>query len=94
MTSTATPGPNGSGGGQGASGPTYEVNIEGRTYDWHESAITPMQIRQLGGLPADQPVIEINFKDNTEHTLREDEVVELKPGHGFGRKVGFKRGDQ
>jgi len=72
--------------------PTYEINIEGRLHDWNKPTITPAQIRQLGDLPDDQPVIEINFRDNTEHTLPEEEPVEVKPGHGFGKKIGFKRG--
>lgn len=45
-------------------------------------------------MSADQPVIEVNFRDNTERTLAEGEVVEVRPGHGFGKKVGFKRGDR
>ncbi|GAA1646529.1 multiubiquitin domain-containing protein [Catellatospora bangladeshensis] len=77
-----------------AGGPTFELNIEGRIYEWHEPTITPTQVRQLAGLPADQAVIEIDFRENTERTLGEGEVVELKPGRGFGKKVGFKRGDR
>jgi hypothetical protein len=50
------------------------------------------QIRDLGGLPADQPVLEINLDDNTERTLGECEVVELKPGRAFCKKVRYKRG--
>lgn len=37
-------------------------------------------------------MIEINLEDNTERTLDEREVVELKPGHGFAKKVRYKRG--
>lgn len=74
-------------------GKTYEVNIEGDLHDWDHPTISVPQIRELGGLPADQPVIEIDFQHNTERTLGEAEVVELKPGQGFGKKVGFKRGD-
>lgn len=74
--------------------PNFEINIEGHTYDWDQPTITVPQIRGLGGLPTDQPVIEINFRDNTERTLPEDEVVTIKPGHGFGKKIGFKRGDR
>jgi hypothetical protein len=77
-----------------AGAPTYEINIEGRLYTWNESIITPAQVRQLGGLPNDQAVIEIDFHDNTERTLSEGEIVEVKPGKGFGKKVGFWRGDQ
>lgn len=34
----------------------------------------------------------MNLEDNTERTLAEDEVVTLKPGHGFAKKVKFQRG--
>jgi predicted molibdopterin-dependent oxidoreductase YjgC len=94
VTTTATHNPPGAEGDRAAEGPTFEINIEGRVYEWHERTITTAQIRELGGLPADQPVIEINFQDNTERTLAEGDVVEVKPGHGFGKKIGFKRGDR
>jgi Multiubiquitin len=70
----------------------YEVNIEGVVRPWDEPTITVPEIRELGGLPGGQPVLEVNLRDNTERTLAEDEIVELKPGHGFAKKVGFKRG--
>lgn len=94
MTTTATHNRPGADGDRAAGGPTFEINIEGRVYEWHERTITPAQIREIGGLPTDQPVIEINFQDNTERTLAEGDVVEVKPGHGFGKKIGFKRGDR
>lgn len=74
-------------------GPKYEIDIEGTKYPWNEDTITSAQIRELGDLPADQPVIEVDLKTNEERTLAEDEVVEVKPGKGFGKKVTFKRGD-
>jgi hypothetical protein len=70
----------------------YQIDIEGTTYDWEEDTITVAQIRELGGLPADVPVIEVDFKDNSEDELAEDAVVTLKPGQGFAKKIGFKRG--
>lgn len=70
----------------------FEVDIEGTIYDWDQETITVPQLRQLGGLPADTPVVEIDLKENTEHELAEDAVVELKPGQGFAKKVRFKRG--
>lgn len=70
----------------------YEVNIEGNLYPWESPTITVPQIRELGGLPSDQPVIEVDLKDNSERTLQEMEVVEIKPGKGFGKKVKFQRG--
>lgn len=73
-------------------GPKYFVNIEGEEHPWDRPTITVSDIRLLGRLPADQPVIEINLEDNTERTLGESEVVELKPGRAFAKKVRYKRG--
>lgn len=73
-------------------GPKFFVNIEGEEYPWDRPTITVLEIRLVGRLPADQPVIEINLEDNTERTLSECEVVELKPGHAFAKKVRYKRG--
>lgn len=71
----------------------FQVNIEGAVYDWNRDTITVPEIRELGHLPSNTPVIEVDLKENTEITLAESTIVELKPGKGFGKKVGFKRGD-
>jgi hypothetical protein len=73
-------------------GPKYFVDIEGIDYPWDRSTISVPEIRELGDLDPTQPVIEVNLKDNSERTLAEDEIVEIKPGRGFARKVRFKRG--
>jgi hypothetical protein len=70
----------------------YDVNIEGQVHPWEQDTITVSQLRQLTGYPADQQMIEVDLKDNTETILSEDSVVELKPGKGFAKKVEFKRG--
>jgi hypothetical protein len=75
-----------------ASGQKYVVNVEGVDHDWPSPAITTAQIRELGGFAAADPVIEVDLRDNSERTLAEDEVVEIKPGIGFGKKIKFKRG--
>jgi len=75
-----------------AKGPNYLINIEGTEHPWDKDTITVPEIRELGSLPATDPVIEVDLKDNTERTLTEDEVVEIKPGKGFGKKVKFQRG--
>ena len=77
---------------QGEKHPKYEVNIEGEIHPWDKATITVPEIRTLGGLPADQQVIEVDLKDNSERVLPEDAVIELKPGQGFGKMVRFKRG--
>jgi len=77
---------------QPSPGPKYFVNIEGTEHPWDRGTITPADIRTLGGLPANEPVIEIDLEDNSERQLAEGEPVELKPGRGFARKIRFKRG--
>lgn len=72
-------------------GPKYYLDIEGREYPWNEDTISVPQIRELGNLPANLPVIEID-PDNNERTLAENEVIILKPGHRYGKKVRYKRG--
>lgn len=70
----------------------YAIDIEGTIYPWNEATITVPQIRELGGLPAGVPVLEIDLKTNDERTLPEDAIVQLKPGLGFSKKVEFRRG--
>lgn len=70
----------------------FEIDIEEAIYEWDQETITVPQIRELGGLPTDTPVIEIDLEENTETELTEDAVIELKPGKGFAKKVRFKRG--
>ena len=72
--------------------PKYEINIEGGLHPWEEDTISVPQIRQLAGWDDTQPVVEVELSDNSERTLAEDETVELKPGHGFGKKIKFQRG--
>lgn len=72
--------------------PKFGVDIEGQLFEWDQPTITVPELRDLGGLPADMPVIEVDLKDNTERQLDEDETVELKPGKGFAKTVTFKRG--
>ena len=74
-----------------ATGPQYFVDTEGSIHPWPQSTITTEQIATLGGWSASQGVIEIDA-DNNEITLKPGQVVELKPGHGFAKKVRFKRG--
>src|SRR6266540_2131779 len=76
--------------GKAAAGPRYAIDIEGAIHDWDQATITVSQIRQLGGLPADQAVLMIDLKTNAERTLTEDEVIEVTPGLGFSKKVEFR----
>ena len=79
-------------GSGGAQGPKYWVDIEGTEYPWDKDSITAAEIRTLAGFDPGQQIIEVDLDSNTEVTLKEGEPVALKPGHGFGKKVKFKRG--
>jgi hypothetical protein len=72
-------------------GPKYVLDIEGTLHDWDEDTITTEQIASLGGWDPAVGVIEID-KDNNERTLQPNEVVQLKPGLGFAKKIKWKRG--
>jgi hypothetical protein len=73
-------------------GKKFFVNLEGAKHPWDTETIRVPQIRELGGWDTSLPVVEVNLEDNTERTLAEDELVTLKPGHGFAKKVKFQRG--
>jgi hypothetical protein len=72
-------------------GPKFTLDIEGVLTPWDEDTITTEQIAALGGWDVSLGVLLID-KDNNERTLRPGEVVELKPGMGFSKKVRFRRG--
>lgn len=72
-------------------GPKYFLDIEGTKVEWDEPVITTEQIIDLGGWESSQGAILID-QDNNERTLAPEEVIELKPGMGFSKKVRFKRG--
>lgn len=73
-------------------GPKYFVDLEGVERPWDREVITVAEIRALAGWDASQPLVQVNLQDNTERQLAEDEVIELKPGHGFAKKIKFQRG--
>lgn len=76
---------------KGEAGPKYHLDIEGTIHEWDQPTITTEQVIGLGGWHPSQGAIVID-KDNVERTLEPGEVVELKPGMGFAKKVRFKRG--
>jgi len=74
-----------------AQGPKYMLDIEGVLKPWDDDTITTEQIIELGGWDPGLGAIVVD-KDNVERTLQPGEVVEIKPGMGFSKKVHFKRG--
>jgi len=73
-------------------GPKFYLDIEGAQKPWDKDTITTEEVAALGGWDISQGVILIDMKDNSESTLKPGQVVELKPGMGFSKKVKFKRG--
>lgn len=69
----------------------FLLDIEGVLTPWDQPTITTEEVAALGGWEVSQGVILID-KDNNERTLAPQEVVEIKPGQGFSKKVHFKRG--
>lgn len=72
-------------------GPKFTIDIEGTLHPWDKDTITTEEIIRLGGWDSSQGAILID-KDNNEVTLQPGQVIELKPGMGFSKKVRFKRG--
>lgn len=72
-------------------GPKYILNIEGTEVPWDEDTITTEQIAELGGWDVAQGVISVD-QHNNERTLAPGEVIEVRPGMGFGKKHRWKRG--
>ena len=77
---------------EAGNGPKYFLDIEGKVVHWDHETITTEQLAQLGGWAPSQGVIMIDLKENTERTLKAGEVIELKPGLGFSKKIRWKRG--
>ena len=71
--------------------PKYIVNIEGIDHEWNKETITTEEIAVLGGW-INEGVIEID-SNNVERTLTTNEVIHLKPGIGFAKKIRWQRGD-
>jgi hypothetical protein len=72
-------------------GPKYQVDIEGVLKPWDKDTISTEEIISLGGWDPAQGAIMID-KDNNETTLQQGQVIELKPGMGFSKKIKFRRG--
>lgn len=79
-------------GDKNGQGQKFKIDIEGKLYDWDNDTITTEQIIELGGWDPSQGAILIDMKENTETTLQPGQIIELKPGMGFSKKVTFKRG--
>lgn len=73
----------------------YEVLVEGRIHPWDKESIKTAEIRSLGELPTDRPVVQMDLTSGEESTISEDQVhqlVALQEGKGLTKHVNFRRG--
>jgi hypothetical protein len=73
------------------SGKFFTLFIDGKEYHVEKSEMTGAEIMDLGGIPRELGLILI-LEDGTQVQIREDEVVELKPGRRFKKAPRFVRG--
>jgi hypothetical protein len=73
-------------------GPKYILSIESKEIHWPKSTITTEEIAALGNWDASLGVQEVNLVTGEARTLAPGEVVELQPGKGFSKKIGWRRG--
>ena len=71
--------------------PIKNICIEDQLIAWSERTITTEQIAELGGWDVTQGVIEVDA-DQNERTLSPGEIVKLRRGVSYGKKLCFKRG--
>lgn len=73
----------------------YEVLVEGKVYPWDRSSINTSEIRSLGELPKDRPVIQDDLTSGEQKPFGEDQMhqlVALQEGKGLTKHVNFRRG--
>jgi hypothetical protein len=76
-----------------ADGLIQYVNIEGIQHPWARPTITTAEIRNLGNLGFDLPLV-YEDADGSERTLNESEDVKIRPGHRIGRAAKYRRGSR
>ena len=80
-----------SGIGQEVKGKFYTLFIDDKEYHVEKSELTGAEIMDLGGIPYELGLLLI-LEDGTQVQVREDEVIELKPGRRFKKAPRFVRG--
>ena len=80
-----------SGIGQVVEGKFYTLFIDDKEYHVEKSELTGAEIMDLGGIPHELGLLLIE-PDGTQIQVREDEVIDLKPGRRFKKAPRFVRG--
>jgi len=77
--------------GQEVEGKFYTLFIDSKEYHTEKSELTGKEIMDMGGIPYELGLLLIQ-DDGTQVQVREDEVIELKPGRRFKKAPRFIRG--
>jgi len=73
-------------------GKKFFLWIDGVEFTVHEESLTGAQIKQLGGIPMDIPLV-LESEDGTEQPVGDGETVTFEgPGRRFMMSPRFKRG--
>ena len=77
-----------------AGDPQYEVWVENTIRQWDKGTISLAEIRELGDMPDDAPVVAVDLVAQHEVPLPEDAVHEVQPrelGKPLIKRTHFKR---
>ncbi len=69
----------------------FKICVEGDFLPWPKGTITTEEIAEIGGWDVSIGVIEVD-EDQNERTLKPGEIIKLRPGLSYGKKLCFKRG--
>jgi hypothetical protein len=72
-------------------GKFHTLFIDGKEYHVDKPTLTGAEIMNLGHIPREVGLIQI-LEDGTQIQIRENDIVELKPGRRFKRAPRFVRG--
>jgi len=72
-------------------GKFYTLFIDGKEYHVDKSELTGAEIMDLGNIPYEVGLVQI-LEDGTQVQVRENDLVELKPGRRFKKAPRFVRG--
>jgi hypothetical protein len=72
-------------------GKFYTLFIDGKEYQVDKSELNGAEIMDLGGIPYELGLLLIR-EDGTQEQVREEEVIDLKPGRRFKKAPRFIRG--
>ena len=73
-------------------GKKFSLWVDGVEYTVHEESLTGAEIKRLGGIPSDVPLVQ-EMEDGTELPIGDtDDVTIERPGRRFMRSPRFKRG--